>query len=158
MCDDNGDTFIVTLHNVLLAPDLCDRLFSIITLMNLVHTCLFHKGYFTVYFRYKEKNEVTFPHSAQRKHALWGEIKKMSKTKKLAPRNKVALQFLHKRLGHRFTRSLMFGDTSNFWEDIGLRIDSDPFCTSFHISSVNKKARSKNPLKPKSLFKWVLCI
>ena len=34
MCDDNGDTFIVTLHNVLLAPDIYDRLFSIITFMN----------------------------------------------------------------------------------------------------------------------------
>ena len=48
MCDDNGKTFIATLYNVLLAPDLCDRLFSIITLMNSGHTCLFHKGFFTV--------------------------------------------------------------------------------------------------------------
>ena len=45
MCNNNGDTFIATLHNVLLAPHLCDRLFSIITLMNLVHNCLFHKGF-----------------------------------------------------------------------------------------------------------------
>ena len=55
LCDDNGDTFIATLHNVLLAPDLCERLFSIITIMNLGHTCLFHKGFFTVYFISKEK-------------------------------------------------------------------------------------------------------
>ena len=48
MCDNNGDAFIATLHNVLLAPDLCDRLFSIITLMNLVHICLFHKDFCTV--------------------------------------------------------------------------------------------------------------
>ena len=27
MCDDHGDLFIATLHNVLLAPYLCDRLF-----------------------------------------------------------------------------------------------------------------------------------
>ena len=27
ICDDNGNTFIATLYNVLLAPDLCDRLF-----------------------------------------------------------------------------------------------------------------------------------
>ena len=47
-CDDNGDTFIVTSHNVLLAPDLCDMLFSIIKLINSVHNCLFHKGFFTV--------------------------------------------------------------------------------------------------------------
>ena len=38
MCDDNGKPFIATLYNILLAPDLCYRLFSIITLMNLVHT------------------------------------------------------------------------------------------------------------------------
>ena len=43
MCDNNRDTFIATLHNVLLAPDLCDRIFSIITLMNFGHTCLFKK-------------------------------------------------------------------------------------------------------------------
>ena len=48
MCDNNGDPFIATLHNVLLAPYLCDRLFSIITLMNLVYTCLFHKGFYTL--------------------------------------------------------------------------------------------------------------
>ena len=38
MSDDNGDTFIAPLHNVLLAPDLCNRLFSIIKLMNFGHT------------------------------------------------------------------------------------------------------------------------
>ena len=38
MCDDNRKTFVATLYNVLLAPDMCDRLFSIITLMNAGHT------------------------------------------------------------------------------------------------------------------------
>ena len=37
MFDDNRETFIATLYNVLLAPDLCDRLFSIITLINAGH-------------------------------------------------------------------------------------------------------------------------
>ena len=78
-CDDNGDPFIAELHNVILAPDLCNRLFSIMTLMNLVHTCLFYKVFCTVYVGDKEKNAVTFPHSAQRKHAFLGEIKQMSK-------------------------------------------------------------------------------
>ena len=48
MCNDNGKNFIATLYNVLLAPDLCDRLFSIIRLINSGHTCLFHKGFCTV--------------------------------------------------------------------------------------------------------------
>ena len=48
ICDNNEDTFIATLHNVILAPDICDRLFSIITLINLGHTCLFDKGFCTV--------------------------------------------------------------------------------------------------------------
>ena len=82
MCDHNEDHFIATLHNVLSAPGLCDRLFSIIVLKNSGHTCLFHKGFCTVYFGAKENNAVTLPHSAQRKHAFLGKIKEMSKTKK----------------------------------------------------------------------------
>ena len=66
MCDDNGKTFVATLYNVLLAPDLYDRLFSIITLMNVGHTCHFRKGFFTVYFGAKEDSAVTLPHSALR--------------------------------------------------------------------------------------------
>ena len=34
MCDDNRKPFIAKLHNVILAPDLCNRLLSIIALMN----------------------------------------------------------------------------------------------------------------------------
>ena len=106
-----------------------------------------------MYFGAKEKNTVTLPHSAQRKHAFLGEIKEMSKTKKLPSRKKVTLELLHQILGHRYTRSLMAGDTDNVWEDIELKIDPHPFCTSYQISSMNKKARSKKPLKPKSPFK-----
>ena len=155
MRDDNGKTFIATLYNVLLAPDLCNRFFIIITLMNSGHACLFRKGFYTVYFGQKEKNTVTLPHSAQRKHAFLGKIKEMSKKRKLPARNKITLELLHQRLGHRSTRSLLAGDTANFWEDVELRIDPDPFCTSCQISSMNKMARSKVPLKPKSPFKWV---
>ena len=87
--DNNGKTFIATLHNVLLAPDLCDRLFSIITLMNSVHNCLFHKGFCKVYFGAKEKNAVTLPHSAQRKHTFLGKIVENSKKNKLTARKKL---------------------------------------------------------------------
>ena len=75
ICDNNGNTFIETLHNLLWAPDLCDRLFSIITLINLGHICSFPELFFTVYFVKKEKNVFTFSYSAQKKHAFWGEIK-----------------------------------------------------------------------------------
>ena len=44
----NGDPFIATLHNTLLVPYLCNRLFSIITLMNSGHTCLFRNGFCAV--------------------------------------------------------------------------------------------------------------
>ena len=50
ICNDNGKTFIATLYNVLLAPDLGDRLFSIIKLMNAGLTCLFCQGFCTVCF------------------------------------------------------------------------------------------------------------
>ena len=79
MCNDNGKTFIAIIYNVLLAPDLCDRLFSIITLMNAGNTCIFHKGFCIVYFGAEKKNVVTLPHSAQRKYSFLGGKKDMSK-------------------------------------------------------------------------------
>ena len=115
MCDNNGDPFIATLHNVLLTPDLCNKLFSIITLINLVHNCLFTKGFCTVYFGSKEKNAVTLPHIAQRKYAFLGEINEMSKTRKLPARDKIALELLHQILGHRSTRSLLSVYTVYVW-------------------------------------------
>ena len=81
----------------------------------------------TVYFGAKENNAVTLPHSSQIKHAFLGKIKGMSKKNKLPERKKIALEFMHQRLGHRSTRSLLAGDNANFWEDIDLRIDPDPF-------------------------------
>ena len=113
MCNDNEDTFIATLHNVLLESDLRNRLFSTIMLMNLGHTCLFQKGFCTVYFGAEEKNTVTLPHIAQRKHAFLGEIKEMSKTMKLPYRWKIALKLLYQRLDHRSARSLLAGDNAN---------------------------------------------
>ena len=79
-------------------------------------------------------------------------------SKKNTAGKKIALEFLHQRLGHRSTISLLAGDTANVWEDVELRIYPDPFCTSCQISSINKKARSKIPLNPKAPFKWVLWI
>ena len=111
-----------------------------------------------MYFGDKEKNAVTLLHSAQRKRDFLREIKQISKSKKISPRKKFALELLHHRLGHRYTRSLMAGYTANVCKDIELRIYPDPFCTSCQISSINKKARSKNPLKPKAPFKLVLWI
>ena len=158
MCDDNLKTFITTLYNVLLAPYLCNRLFSIITLMNAGHTCIFHKWFCTVYFGVDKINAITLPHIAQRKHAFIVKIKDMSKKNKFPARKKIALELLHQILGHRSTRSLLAGDTANIWKDVELRIYPDPFCTSCQISSMNKKARYKIPLKPKAPFKRVLRI
>ena len=104
MSNNNGKPFIASLHNVLLAPDLCDSLFSIITLMNSGNTCLFHKMFFAIYFVARDNNAVTLPHSAQRKLAFLGKIREISKTKKLPARKKIALEVLHQRLGHRSTR------------------------------------------------------
>ena len=89
--------------------------------MNAGHTCLFREGFCTVYFGAKEDNAVTLPHSAVRKHAFSGKI--MEKSKKNPARKKIALEFLHHRLGHRCTRSLIAGDTANVWEYLELIID-----------------------------------
>ena len=83
MCENNVKKFIATLYNVLLAPELCEGLFSIITLMNSGHIFLFHKGFCTVYFKADKRNAVTLPHSAQSKHDFKRKIKNISKKNKL---------------------------------------------------------------------------
>ena len=74
-----------------------------------------------MYLKQKEKNSLTLPHSAQSKHSSWGEIKQMSKTKKLASRKKIALEFLQQILGHISTRSLMAAGATNVWGYIELK-------------------------------------
>ena len=69
------------------------------------------------------------------------------------PQKEVSLGLLHHRLGNRSTRSLLAGDTANFWQDIELRIDPDSLYTSCQISTRKKKARSKTPLKYNTPFK-----
>ena len=123
--------------------------------MNSGHTCLYQKRFCTVYFVAKENTALTLPHIAQRKHAFLVKTKEMSKKNKSPASNKIALELLHHRLGHRSTISLLAVDTDNGREDIEPRIDPDHFCTSCYISSMNKKAGSKIPLKPKTPFKWV---
>ena len=73
MCEDNGDPFIATLHNVLLVPDLCDRLFSIVALMNSRHTCLLHKGFCTVYLGAKEKMQLHYHVVHKGNLHFWGK-------------------------------------------------------------------------------------
>ena len=87
----------------------------------------------------------------QEKSRIWQRKKKPA-------RKKIALELLHQILGHRSNRSLLAGDTENVWEDVEFTIYPDPFSTSCQISSMNNKARSKIPLKPKTPFKWVLWI
>ena len=102
-----------------------------------------------MYFGAKEQNAVTLTNNAQRKHVFLGGIKKMSKKKKLPAREKFAIELFHQRLGHRYTRSFLAWDTANVREYIDLRIYPDPFSTSCQNSSMNKKGRSKIPLKLK---------
>ena len=44
-----------------------------------------------MYFVADKRNAVTLPHSEQRKHEFWGEIKEISKKKKLPSIKKISL-------------------------------------------------------------------
>ena len=85
MGDNNGKSFIAMLYNVLFAPDLCNQLFSIITLMNSGNNCLYHKWFITVLFSDNEHNIVTLPHSTQLKHESLVKTKEKSKSQKQPP-------------------------------------------------------------------------
>ena len=61
---------------------------------------------------------VTLTRSPQRKHYFLVKTKENANSKKVTPRNKVALGLLHHKLGNSYTISLMAGDTANVWKDI----------------------------------------
>ena len=48
ICNDHREPFYCNVTQRTFSPDLCDILFSIVTLMNLGHTCLFQIGFCTV--------------------------------------------------------------------------------------------------------------
>ena len=98
---------------------------------------------------------MTLPHSTQRKHALLVKTKEKSKSQKHIPKKEVSLELLHQVLGQIYTRSILVGYTENLWQDIDIRLDPDPFCIPCQISTINKKAISKTPLKSKTPFKGV---
>ena len=80
--DTNGKPYITTLYNVIFTPDFCNWLFSIIMLMNLGHTWLFHKGFHMVFFCANLQNAVKLLHSAHRKHTLLVKTTEKSKSQK----------------------------------------------------------------------------
>ena len=57
--------------------------------MDAGHTCLFNKGFYTVYFGAHKRNAEKLPHSAQRKHTFTGKIKNMSKKNNFTARKKL---------------------------------------------------------------------
>ena len=98
---------------------------------------------------------MTLPHSIQGKHAFLVKMKEKSNSQKQIPERKFSLESLHQILGKRSTRSLLAGDTEIFWQDIEIKVDPNPFCTSFQISIINQKDISKTHLEAKTPFKWV---
>ena len=86
MRGDNGKPFIDTLYNIRFAPDLCNWLFSIIVIINLVHTFLFCKVFCTVSFSVNEQNTVTLPHIVHKKQAFLVKRKENSRSQKEFPK------------------------------------------------------------------------
>ena len=111
--DENGKPFIVTLYNMILAPDSCNRLFSIVTLMNLGHTWLLYKGVLHGLFWWKQTEHGDITVYCTKKTCNRGKNEGKVKIKKQIPKNKFSLELLHQILGHRFKRSLLHGYIKN---------------------------------------------
>ena len=110
MCNNDGNRFIATLHNVLLAPNISNGLFLIITLMNLVHSCLIHKECCMVYFENEKKMQLLF-HIVHRGNIHFFFFFLKANSKKVPRKRNVALLLLHYKLGYISIISLMDGDT-----------------------------------------------
>ena len=73
---------------------------------------------------------MKLPHTAHPKHSFLVKTKENPKYKRKIPKEKVSLELLLQRLGHRSTSSQLDVDIGMFWKDTELRVDTEPFCTS----------------------------
>ena len=151
MRDNNGKPFITALYNVLLALDLCNKLFSIITLMNLVHTWIFRKGFCMVLFSDKKQNVVTLRHSIQRKIYIFGTNEGKFIITKANSLKESFLGVIPSEIKHRSTRLLLVGYASNVCQEIELRLDPDPYCSSCQTSTINKMLYQRHLWNPRHL-------
>ena len=110
-----------------------------ISIINSGNTCLFHKGFCTVFFSENEDDMVILPHSSQQNHAFLVKTEEKSKSQKQMTKQNISLELLHQILVQISIKSLLDGDTGNAWQDIELRADPDPLFTSCKISTINKK-------------------
>ena len=79
------------------------------------------------------------------------KMKEKSKSQEQIPKRKVSLELFHQRLGHRYTKSPLAGDTVNVWQYIEIRVDPEQLFTSFQISTNNKRLDQRYTLKPRHL-------
>ena len=118
MSKDIVKTSIATLYNILFAPDLCGRLFSIIALMNSGHTCLFNKVLSQFSSMLINRTWCHYRRACSENMHFWIKNKEKPKLQQQLPKGEVSLNSLHHRLGHRSTRSLPDVDPVNFWQNI----------------------------------------
>ena len=82
-------------------------------------------------------------------------MKEKSISQKQISKKKASLESWNHGLWHRPTRPILSGYNANIWQDVEIKVDPDPFYTSYQISMINKKARSKIPSKSKKPSKWL---
>ena len=138
-----------------MAPDLCGQLFSILMLMNLVHTCLFHQVFACFSSVIINRTQLHYHAAHREKHYHLMKMEGESKSQKKVPKNKISLGLLHQRMLNKSTRSLLSRDNANVWQEIEVGVDPETFCTSYQIPTINKNSRSKTPLKSNTPFKWL---
>ena len=92
-----------------------------------------------VLFIDNEHNAVTLLYITQRKYEFLVKTKENRKSQNQITKNKVSLELLHLRLGHRSTRPLLAVYAENIWQDMKLRVDPEPFYKSCQISTINKR-------------------
>ena len=56
----------------------------------------------------------------------------------------ISLQLMHKRLGHRATKSILLAENANLYSDIKIIPDQDPFCTTCKLSTI--RAQDRGPV------------
>jgi transposase InsO family protein len=158
MLDDEGKRVQAVLDNVMYVPGLTQRLFSITNFVNNGNKASFERNALKLYF-----GDRSVPVTIQmmngrvsampaKKNSEANQANDKSLPRKSKPKKRVRTELLHKRLGHRYTTTILAASEHEVWADVEAQLTPDVDCVDCKIATIRASDRNKHPHTPSERF------
>ena len=148
MLDDEGNRVKTVLENVMYVPGLTQRLFSITNFVNNGNRATFERNALKLYF-----GDRTVPVTIQMENGrVLAMPAKRKHKEKSVHKKRVRSELLHKRLGHRYLKTILTASAHDVWADTIAEITPDQECVDCQIATICASDRNKQSHTPAGRF------